>query len=411
MDAIDDLIAKPDVLKTYPFVQDLPKTALTTDVFQNFAEQFRLFLEDDNFRKEIGLKKGRLADEDLWRIAVYYHKPRREFLKTLLGAGLSVPALASPVFAQQRPMARVHELLRIFSKYPELKLAREPVLSPKAGAPIVVIVEDIHGGDDKEEGWKVELLQLELIRRYANINFVGIEGWAGPEVDRKRGRQILNGEEQLIRHLIKNKNYVVVGLEDEKFQSLILNANVFAEFTLLRQKQRKLAQLGVSEDFFRYVFSMFLTIFSKYDGGERDAKAYIKETNEIIEKGKQMYPHVDFGFLLEALYINLETLCLTIKAWRPVPLTEGNLYTLENILQKEVGHFFLPDYPVHPLESSGIKNLQLQRDNAAINIFLSAMRRYRRKEGIVVFGRGHTDGLVSFLLQKLNKEVNIIVII
>lgn len=411
MDDIDDLIAKPDVLKTYPFITDLSKTALTAGVFQNFADQFRLFLEDDNFRKEIGLKKSRLTNEDLRRIAEYYHKPRRKFLKVLLGAGISFPVISSPGFAQQRPMARVHEILGIFLKYPELKLAREPVLSPKAGAPIVIIVEDVHGGDDKKEGWKVEQLQLELIRRHMGINFVGIEGWAGHEVDRKKGKQILNGEEQLVRYLIKNKDYVVVGLEDGKLQSLILNANIFAEFILLRQKQRKLAQLGVSGDFFRHFFSMFLIIFGRYGGGERDTKAYIRETNEIIEKGKQMYPQVDFGFLLDALSVNLETLCLAVKAWHPVPLTEGYLYTLENTLQKEVGHFFLPDYPVHPLDSSGIRKLQLQRDNAAIDIFLSAMNKHRRKEGVIVFGRAHTDGLISFLRQKLSNDVNIIVII
>jgi len=80
-------------------------------------------------------------------------------------------------------------LYKELSRNPRLNLAKNPLLSNDPNAPIVIIIEDIHGGEDKELGWQIEFQKLEFLRKSFGLNFVGIEGWAGHEVDTNRGRK------------------------------------------------------------------------------------------------------------------------------------------------------------------------------------------------------------------------------
>jgi len=65
------------------------------------------------------------------------------------------------------------------------------------------------------------LKKIERIRIKTGINFIGVEGWAGHDADRKRGFLLLNGEENLIKVLLSNDNFSIYGLEDKELQENI----------------------------------------------------------------------------------------------------------------------------------------------------------------------------------------------
>lgn len=50
------------------------------------------------------------------------------------------------------------------------------------------------------------------------------------------------------------------------------------------------------------------------------------------------------------------------------------------------------------------------RNYHAARIMLQAMNKYNQKIGIVVFGIGHTDGLIQEFLKQTNNNINIIVV-
>ncbi len=93
-----------------------------------------------------------------------------------------------------------------------IRVTRMPLLAENPSAPIIILIEDVHGSPERE------LEVLETLRKELGLSHVGFEGWAGKEADEKRGRQILNGEEDLIREMLKDKRFTCIPLEDPDVQ-------------------------------------------------------------------------------------------------------------------------------------------------------------------------------------------------
>lgn len=125
--------------------------------------------------------------------------------------------------------------------------ASEPVVSENPDTPIFVILEDTHGSPE------VELQKLERLRTRFGINFVGIEGWAGAEADKSRGHMLLNAEKELIKILLANPRYKVVGLEDPDLQEqglkLLATICVYLSFVNARVSKMNKSEDNVRESF------------------------------------------------------------------------------------------------------------------------------------------------------------------
>lgn len=221
-------------LMKYPFARDFAYGKATE---KEFIRNLREFFKGPDFRKETGIES--LDNETLSLIIKGLNDPRltrRSFLKwfgivagaaAFGGAGYWLLKSGKPTDAK----SLYSQMLRIS----DIKPIRPPLFSKNMNSPTIIICSDIHGREDEKYGWKANYKRLELIRKNFGINFVGVEGWAGHEADRKRGFRLLGGENLLIEALIKDANYNVVGLEDSYLLEI---ANKFVVMVFHRLYQR-----------------------------------------------------------------------------------------------------------------------------------------------------------------------------
>lgn len=92
--------------------------------------------------------------------------------------------------------------------------------SASANNPMIILIGDVHGTPE------VQYEILEELRENFNLNFVGLEGWAGETADNKRGYMLLNAEEDLIKKLYNSPSYEIIPLEDAKIQEIALKSHL-----------------------------------------------------------------------------------------------------------------------------------------------------------------------------------------
>lgn len=167
---------------------------------------------------------------------------RRGFLKKLGSAAtaavLSAHAAERRFAAQTKKPRDFKGLYAALSKMKGMRIGKT-VQNPGA-TKTVILYKDIHGGE-LPYGWKINYKLLEAMRKNLGIETVGIEGWAGHDVDKKRGFMLLNAEEDLIRQLVRNRKYKVIGLEEEKLQEAVLNEILWDHYIGFKETEKRVA--------------------------------------------------------------------------------------------------------------------------------------------------------------------------
>ncbi len=341
---------------------------------------------------------------------------RRGFLKWLgFGAMTSATAMAKPLKEMQgenkidyKKMTG-QELYDALSQHPDLYFKpTRSVISNNPKAPVIIILEDVHGSPT------IELGKLTLLERFFGFNFVGLEGWAGHEIDKKRGYRLLNAEVKLIEFLINHKDYIVVGLEDENLQiyTLALIRRLVEDFFVnfkYRQALRNLflnAKIPVNDinGFFDCTYSLFenggyeslkdlgenlikcmsqfidITKLNESITEEADnlLKNYITSLNNICYKMKRLYGLEKFNKNLilstESSYIN----------------KFKNIFTMCPINNYKIDEWCMLQAKLK-LDISHNSFVLFARNEYAVKKMLYYMKKSNQRIGIVVFGKGHID--------------------
>ena len=404
-------------------------------------------------------------------------KSRRGFLKTAAATAAGVFAFGTRAFAQEKKEdIDARKLFEEISKIPQLKPVRPPIFSNRAGSLTIIIVEDIHGGKAIDEGWSIEYVQVELLRQKFGLSLVGIEGWAGHEVDKKRGVRILNGETILVGTLINNKNYNLVGLEDENAQRYPAIAKLPELYDKLHAQYNSIAEMlkdfGVGKDVFDGIIRYFHDAYGKFnpqnrlqDGGlelykigtkcrnyffrktnlptHEDALAGLRKANNALKKwnddaDKLLKSRIDEKIYAEMIDKRDKLSAQLIVAQRRLIAIDslnyavGNyLIILEELYQELYLGFLVTKFndknlkACEPLTRDIIPKLLAAkpqnrplgeyyvldfRNVAAVKKMLQAMNGHSKKIGVVVFGKGHTPGLIDEFLKQANNRINILVI-
>ncbi|MBI2649930.1 hypothetical protein HYX04_01310 [Candidatus Woesearchaeota archaeon] len=398
----------------YDFAREFVEDKITEDKF--LAKMIERVETDKNFRTETGIIS--LEIQDLKKIVdtLKKHKriqkpSKREFLKM---SGLAVGGLVAKkveAFAIEDVSARkfYEEIL----KMPQLKPTREPIFSRSPNTPIVIIVEDIHGGLFPGEEWYVEFGLLELIRKKFGLNFVGIEGWAGHEADRIRGRQILNAEVQLIKALLSNKNYQIIGLENPEIQIKGLELSLAQTYGRLQFVQdgiyKELRSHNIEDSKIKRAFdSIYLRIDRDKIISDLLANSPVRKEEKVIKflRLELSVCILQLNFIVKMLY-----LLYNIKNFNKEVIEERKLF-----IQKKYPRVF--EHSASKIDkNSEVDNVvNNQREEFAVKRMLQAMQEFKQKVGIVVFGEGHTDGLIKEFIKQtaflyiFKSNINIIVI-
>ncbi len=399
---------------------------------------------------------------------------RRGFLKIGGMAAAGVAAFGAKSFAQEN--IDVRKLYEGISKIPQLNPASISFMPQTPDSPIIIIIEDIHGGRAADEGWTKEYVKLELLRRNFGLNFVGIEGWAGYDVDKKRGIRVLNGEDILIEVLIKNKNYNVIGLEDEnaqRYMSIAQLSELYDKLSDIAESIRKIfKELNVPkediEKMFRYVHNAHEKINPQASLENRalilykiDQKclAYIysstglptheqalkeaQKSNDAIKKWNADFDTIRKQGMTDENRAGFAKKYDELRIKNQIALNKlatidsinskfiSYLETIDSIYSELYFGFFVIKFNDDNLKAcepkarkflpllmnSKPKNRSLYdyyvldlRAHLAVKKMLSEMQDHNQKIGIVVFGKGHTQGLIEEFVEQTVNKVNIIVL-
>lgn len=156
---------------------------------------------------------------------------------------------------------QVQQLYEQLAHCEGLVVSRPLLIAKVPGSPTIVLVADLWHGSPEHE-----LSVLQILRERFGIHFVGVEGWAGPEADEHRGRQILNAEVRLIQGLRADVNFTTVGLEDPTLQLVALKIHAVRFYLSskraweqLPERTKKLQEAQRRRDSFRGVADDFVT--------------------------------------------------------------------------------------------------------------------------------------------------------
>ena len=454
-------------IKEHRFLSELIDKIKSDEEFRKKTQIFSTELED--LRKVADNLKIIKAKREETKI-----KSRRGFLKTSATTAAGVFALKIKALAQEKIDAR--KLFEEISKIPQL----QPSTFAFYGGvdfSTIILIEDIHGGRYRNTGWQIEYVQLLLLKKHFGLNFVGIEGWAGHEVDKKRGVRILNGEDILIGVLIKNKNYNVIGLEDENAQRYHDISELPRLYDQLHLEYNKILEIlkdfEIRKDIFDEIIKYFHDSHEEFNVQDalqnhnlvlykidtqciayfykktnlpthEKALAELREANNALkkwnvdmdifrksglieEKRAEMFAKYDkisasVGIASERLLKidSLDSQILTYLAtlsniYQALHLaflvTKFNDYNLK-IYEPEARRFYqiLVDSKPQNISMHDYYVLDL-RNRLATEKMLKSMRDYNQNIGIVVFGKGHTVGLINEFKRQTESKINIIVLI
>jgi hypothetical protein len=249
---------------------------------------------------------------------------------------------------------------------PSLEVEGNPIYSSSPNARIIILVPDTeHDSPLSQINGNVFNLRTKF-----GLNFVGVEGWAGPEVDKKRGYQLLNGPRKFIRHILQNKQFQVIGLEDSFLQDFTLKAIFIFYFVIpyLRQRsdlyKRKPLNKKEAEDQKR-----------RYDAYRKAAMRASKEFNIKWDAVSMQGAYRDVVNFLE---------------WD----APANLFHDIN-----KGHLYIN----RDLTYSVVKKGQIlakksrvdQRSKIGIKLMEKGMKKFNKNVGIIIFGMGHTESILA----------------
>ena len=376
-----------------------------------------------------------------------YSHSRRDFLKKTIKTGIGAAITTSPflskaakadiIFTETEKNFSNLDIMDELRKYPELKPVRvgnlllgdEEKMPPiyysnSRNSKLFIIVQDEHMGEDEKYGYKPELKQLQIIddvlkNKFKKDYIIGIEGWAGFDIDKKRGKEIFNGEEEMVRNIIRNLKYSpllirTVGLEEENLQIKALSI----------ARLNKLYKLYPTIEY----------IISKGWLKREDVNKYLWFTyNKFLnyKKGENINTQEDINYLI-SLGVPREVINqMVIFEGREFPLfkigifsiiydifyTTSKIEGIKNI--SDMLAFFNSTYnknkrKFNQLWKDDIETLpeyftiiRDEREEYAVKKLLIEMNRKGVNIGVIVFGSNHTEGLKKRFLEYTNRDCDI----
>lgn len=305
----------------------------------------------------------------------------------------------------------------------------QPIYSKDANAPIIIIIQSVH----KLTGWEVDFDALETLRKNFGFNFVGIEGWAGQDADRQRGRLIVNGEVPLVLQLISNKNYKILGLEHPRFQIQALEFFLFFDYVseeVYKENVIKSLSEFVSrsqiETFLKDVrmkIFLYISIYCTSRESSELRKFQVKLAEEVVLFLMKFIPR---NLSIRAIGIHLRVYPY-VSSIENICMGIANLYGVTNFAdeildakKKVLYNKYSPFYSQIKFRlvsrntdmdfflNASNRVVGAQREAFAVTKMLASMKKIKRKIGIAVFGAAHTEGLVKEFRRQA-KDINIMV--
>ncbi len=309
---------------------------------------------------------------------------------------METSASAGPHFERQASMADLVEwgcltaqdLFSDILKSDKIGILGEPVISETPDAPVFIILNDTHGSPEIE--WET----LEWLRTEYGINRVGIEGWAGHEVDKERGIRLINAEEELIKHLLVKPEYQVTPLEDPELQVKALEylpIRIFAQ-AIIFETLRNLTSRSDKETRSKYhnLFCKCIinTFFAFADQNPKYRELYQKAVREkdTKERNKMFREMIDSEEFQELMRKTEEQLGINLK---DIKLKEG-----EDLVHYE----YRVVYGIRLLMDKHYETIvKDDRSLAAVKKLWEEHRKTGKRIFVVVYGKGHLEGLTSML--------------
>ena len=312
----------------------------------------------------------------------------------------------------------------------------------------IIIVEDIHGNTEllskeqqsflqkffkrayisRDQKWTKERIQLEYLRQKCGLNFVGVEGWAGKDVDLKRGYSLLNGEMRLVEWIIKNKNYDVVGLEKAEIQfrslellvldhltsfktsfvkSVLLLKKILKELDLVRYNSQFDQIFNFADFFNEFRITYYLNEeFQKLIFEERKktfSKVFTDRTEKLMIVKKELLNLFSLRFKFEKILKEINYLHIVGNYNSAEKTIKKNISKIQDIFLK----YFYSDLKFDEKEYD--KLVHSAREIFGTFNMLTAMNKYRKNVGIIVFGKAHTKKLMDQIRIQTHNKVNIYV--
>lgn len=207
---------------------------------------------------------------------------RRNFL-VLAAAGI-VNACTPSILKKRKPIETTSdeqnynpsELFSLLEKN-GLKPARTPIISNNPNAKTIILIED----EDHRKSTVKILNKLEKIKQITKKNLlVGLEGWCGKEIDKKRGKRVLIANNNLIKILVDDysNQFEIIGLENEDLQLEFVNmviAIYYFKFTIDK------TDIKTSQNMLEYHLKVFYDASTNEKMQEIAKKQFKKYKNQI----------------------------------------------------------------------------------------------------------------------------------
>ena len=265
-----------------------------------------------------------------------------------------------------------------------------PIFAEDPNSPIFIILGDIHGSPE------IEKTKLEKLKTCLGIDFVGVEGWAGHEVDQKRGYRCLNGEEELITDLLEDDRFQVVGLEDPEMQIEALAA-VLAQEYIVYVTLHYSARLG-EKDFLKEAEKLGILARSLSPEQEEDlAEGSFGVLYKVLFEGyKDTFNMNDIREMMEVIRKGMKILGINEKELEPQQHEDSEAYRKRK-------------YAI--FKKARRKNLEhalAARSKMGVKLMLEQMKEKEQRVGIMVFGNRHVDEIVSELQNALDCSIFVV---
>ncbi|MFH1431039.1 MAG: hypothetical protein ABIG37_01050 [Nanoarchaeota archaeon] len=268
--------------------------------------------------------------------------------------------------------------------YTDIKLRMEDASNKD---PLIIILGDCHGTPE------VQYEILEDLKEDFGINFVGIEGWAGFDVDKKRGYQLLNADEKLNKWLLIDASLYtsvrVVPLEDEGAQEMALKLHLLY-YNMLCKEILLLLESEMGEENARdFIYDSEIWPDLK-DSPEYNDWEYLKKNFlRLLNSARQIAWELQIDYLNDSEIHKI--------------LQEVNEY-FGGFKEKDIKHIYdltSPEYLDCNKKEILISELIVDKRSCIMAEKMDeAMIKNKKDVGVMVVGDGHADQIILLLTQK-----------
>ena len=224
--------------------------------------------------------------------------------------------------------------------------------------------------EDKHGSPKLDYRKITFLQETYNINFVGLEGWAGHQTDKERGHRYLNAEEETIAALIDDKKFQTIPLENPEQQIDTLKT-VIAIYTI-----------------YIWLYTELKDHFGLDKHKEATYENYGYNLDILMKKFKKLLPGgiTNLDKLAQEYQERLE---IDFDKMRVQPGESKDEYYRRVYIQQIKLHKNLDKITNEPRSITGAK------------LFTKSLKTNKRHIGVMLFGSAHSQKLVEELQKNL----------